>query len=121
MGPTGIIKIPKFTRLTDGVINSIRELRNLTIAYISHFSNYTDMILMHKHLPNRLIITIFNNPQEYSILLQTKIISTDNIEDYRNIKEIRVEGDNDPISIQQDIKKIIKSVEQIFTHQYYPF
>ena len=61
MGPAGIVEIPKFTSLIDGVLNSIRDLQDLSITHIRHLSNYSDMILTHKHLPNRLIITISNS------------------------------------------------------------
>ena len=121
MGNAGIIKIPEFTSLTDGVINSIKELHNFTIAYNFHYSNHTNLILMHKHLPNRLVINISHSPQKYSILLQKKVIFTDKIEEYRSIREIKVEGDNDLLSIQQDIKNIIKNRDRTLNHQYFPF
>lgn len=117
----GIIKVPEFTKLTDGVIDSIRNLEGLNISHITHFFNNTKVVISYKNLTNRLILNISNSPQEYSILLQKKIISIDNIEDYRNIKEIRVKGDNDPHSIQQDVKKIIINGDQTLNHQYYPF
>jgi hypothetical protein len=117
----GIIKVPEFIRLTDGVINSIRSLGGLKISHITHFFNYSNLVISYKNLTNRLILNISNNPQEYSILLQKKIISKYNIEDYRNIKEIRVKGNNDPLLIQQDVKNIIKNGNQTLNHQYYPF
>ena len=117
----GIVKVPEFTKLTDRVINSIRSLKGLRISHISHFFNYTNVVISYKNLTNRLVLNISNNPQEYSILLQKKIISTADIEDYRNIKEIRVKGDNNPLLIQQDVKNILKNGNQILNHQHYPF
>lgn len=116
-----IDKIPKFTSLIDGVIDSIRDLRNLTITHITHFSDYSDIVLLHKHIQSRVIVSISNNPQAYSILLQIKNLSKDKVEDYSNLREIKVEGNYNLGSIEKDIKKILGSDYRFINHRYFPF
>jgi hypothetical protein len=115
------IETLNFIKITDGVIDSIRNLHFLTILHISHISNFSKIILEHKQLPLRISISINNDPIGYSIKLQRRELAKDNLESYMDLREIRVDGDNEPVSIEQDIIRITEKDQIILNHHYYPF
>jgi hypothetical protein len=117
---TGIESL-NFIKVTDGVIDSIRNLGYLNILQISHISNFSKIILEHKQLPLRILVSINNDPIGYSIKLQRKQFFKEDFESYMDLREIRVDGDNEPFAIEQDIIRITEKDQAIPNHHYYPF